>query len=342
MADPNWGDLLSAASAECARVVAEEVAEEKERGAAALTALQAKYDEAVALAAGLVTDLTALRAEYDAHMATHEPEPAPVALTSIGMSSPRSLWPQRLAEVGPDGVTSQRIYCDVTSTGISSNLDRITTALAEGRTPVVSLKPSDRNIDAWGSSARDSWVTQAADQLQALGGRILVADWHEPSDDMTGPEYMDFQRRHLPILGARPNLETYTINHGWLLDRQASKFAESLPLELVDLVDYAGIDTYQSGTMASPGPLEPHHRIAAFVDYLTGLGRPDKPVVIGEYSAYTAAALARAGDAILATPNVRFALLFNSDQGGKGEPLVPGTERMAAYRATKADDRAKQ
>jgi hypothetical protein len=317
-------------------------AREAEGRAAAEAEAAVKLGQVLADLDTTTAALAALRAEYDAHMATHEPVPVPVALTSIGMSSPRSLWPQRLAEVGPDGVTSQRIYCDVTASGISSNLDRITTALAEGRTPVVSLKPSDRNIDAWGSSARDSWVTAAADQLQALGGRILVADWHEPSDDMTGPEYLDIQRRHLPILGERPNLETYCINHGWLLDRQVPKFAEYLPLELVDLVDYAGIDTYQSGTMASPGPSEPHHRIAALVDYLTRLGRPDKPVIIGEYSAYTAAALARAGDAILATPNVRYALLFNSDQGGKGEPLVPGTERMAAFRATKADDRAKQ
>lgn len=261
----------------------------------------------------------------------HAVDPPPKV---IGMSAPSSLWSQRLSEVGACGIEARRIYADLSSAGATQR-NLIGATIAAGMTPVVSFKvPS---FTTAGSGAYNAWADKAADQLDAYGVRILVGVWHEPSDDMTGPQFLAMEHQLIPRFD-RPNLRTFAINHGWLLDNQVAKFSTYADDALLNELDYYGIDTYQSGTMSNPGSKEPHHRIAALTQWLTGQGHRDMPIVIGEYSAYTAAAMTRAGEAILSTPSVAYALEFNSQTGGKGVPLTGS--RLAAFQNTKADARA--
>lgn len=269
----------------------------------------------------------------------------PTGSTSIGMSSPKDLWDQRYREVGADGLTSQRIYCDVNSSGIATNLDRIQKAISLDLTPVVSFKFPSASIAAVGRGDCNAWAAKAADQLQALGVTSLVAAFHEPYDNMSGPEFLATQRQLLPVFNARSNIETYCILHGWLLDNESqmpARFTAYMAPDVMEMLTYFGIDSYQSGTMDSPGDKDLSTRMPTLLKWLRAQGAPDKPVVIGEFSGYTAASMRKVGEAILSTPNVRYALLFNSASGGKGEPVVPNTDRMTAFQAIKADPRAKR
>lgn len=257
----------------------------------------------------------------------------------IGMSSPASLWDQRLAEVGAQGIKSRRIYADLSSAGISQRT-LIEDAIAAGMTPVVSFKFGTGTIANAGAGAYNAWVTTAATQLQGYGVPILVACWHEPFDDMTGSQWLAIQRQVLPILNAKSNLSTYCILHGWLLDNRVADWNSYMAPDVFAALDYFGCDSYQSGTNTSPGSNDLTTRMPDLLNWLAAQGDAAKPVIIGEWSAYTAASLTSVGNTILSTPNVRYALLFNSQQGGKGEPLVPGTARMSSFQATKADARA--
>jgi len=259
----------------------------------------------------------------------------------VGMSSPASLWDQRLAEVGRPGITARRIYADVSANGIS-NMSLIQDAIAAGMTPCVSFKFGSGTIAKAGNGDYNQWVQAAANQLQALGVPILVACWHEPFDDMSGPEFLAIQRQVLPILNAKSNLSTFCILHGWLLDNLDSRFTAYMAPDVFAMLTYFGIDSYQSGTNASPGNNDLSTRMPTLLNYLSSMGDANKPLIIGEFSAYTAASMNAIGNTILTTPNVKYALEFNSQTGGKGEPLVPNTTRMTAFQNLKADSRVRQ
>mgnify|MGYP000851862118 FL=1 len=260
-------------------------------------------------------------------------------LKNIGMSSPANLWDQRLSEVGANGIKSRRIYADVSASGIS-NRALIEDAIAAGMTPVVSFKLPSFAPTSW--TATNTWVTTAANQLQAYGVPILIACWHEPYDDMTGPQWLAMQRQVLPILNAKANLSTYCILHGWLLDNRIQDWNSFMAPDVMAMLTYFGCDSYQSGTNTAPGDKDLSTRMPTLLSWLNAQGVPNKPVVIGEFSAYTAASLTSIGETILSTPQVKYALEFNSNTGGKGEPLVPGTTRMTAFKNIKADPRAMQ
>lgn len=262
-------------------------------------------------------------------------------LKVIGMSAPSSLWDQRLGEVGPAGTKARRIYADVSASGLT-NMNLITDAIAAGMTPCVTFKFGSGTIANAGAGVYNSWVQAAATQLQALGVLILIGCWHEPFDDMTGPQFLAIQRQVLPILNAQPNLSTFCILHGWLLDNLDSRFTAYMAPDVMGLLDYFGVDSYQSGTNSSPGSNDLSTRMPTLLSWLSAQGVPDKPLIIGEFSGYTAASLTATGNAILNTAQVAYALLFNSQTGGKGEPLVPGTTRMTAFQALKADSRVQQ
>lgn len=258
---------------------------------------------------------------------------------NIGMSSPKALWDQRLREVGENGIKSRRIYADLSSSGISQR-SLIDEAVADGLVPVVSVKFPDFNRAAAGDY--NAWARTAASQLNSYDTKVLIAAWHEPYDNMDGATWLKIQRHLLPIFGEQPNLETYCILHGWLFDNRIGDINSFMSSDVMDLLDYFGVDSYQSGTMSNPGNKDLSTRMPIILDWLDDKGVPDKPLVIGEFSAYTAQSLNNVGEAILSTPNVKYALLFNSNTGGKGEPLVPGTARMTEFKEIKSDDRALQ
>jgi hypothetical protein len=263
----------------------------------------------------------------------------PTALKRIGMSSPADQWDQRLAEVGPNGITSYHIYADVSSSGISQ-MSRIDEAISLGMTPVITFKFGSGSVSTAGSGGYNAWVTTAMNQLQAKGVPMLVACWHEPFDDMTGPQWLAIQRQVLPLINAKSNLESYCILHGWLTDNRIADWDSFMAPDVFALLDYMGLDSYQSGTPAAPGTKDLSTRMPTILDWLEDQGDRNKPLVIGEYNAYTVASLNAVQSTILNTPNVKHALAFNSATGGKGVVFTGAI--LSAFKAFKARPEVEQ
>jgi hypothetical protein len=250
----------------------------------------------------------------------------------IGMSSPASVWNQRVNAVGP-GLASRRIFADLGS-GATSQLKLVEQALAAGMLPVISYKVGG---DAAGAASGkfNAVAAQAAAKLAAYDRNIAVTFWHEPHGDMTPAQYVAASKQILPAF-KRGKLRVGPILNGWLLDNQQATFGSYSPDGLFDLWDWFGIDTYESGTMQSPGSRKPADRIPALKKYLSGRGF-DLPLGVGEYNGYSAKSIADVGEALMSTPNVWFGCVWNST-GGKGWELTG--DRLAAFKGTLADSRS--
>lgn len=275
----------------------------------------------------------AIQAEFDAYKAAHpdtpdDPDPEPVTGKLIGMSSPENLWPTRLAQVGPEGVTARRIFVQSLSNG-QEKADVITAAHAAGMLPVVSYK-------AYGSWT-PAWAEKAAAFLDSFGKTTAVVFNHEPHGDMSPAQFVDLQRKLTPIF-QRGRLKVGPLLNGWLLDRRRADFESYMTDDLLEAWDFMGIDSYQSGTEDSPGPIFSGHRIAPLLEVLDDRGHPDMPLVVGEYNGWTTEAVRFSGEVFLSTPSLWAALVFNSETGGKGKVLEG--DRLEAFQGTKSDDRA--
>jgi hypothetical protein len=281
--------------------------------------------------------LAALRAEYDAYVAAHpdmkptpapEPEPPTTGRKMIlGMSSPAKDWDTRLGQVGADGITARRIFADLTADGRSQS-DLIAAAVKAKMMPVVSYKgtPTAANLAA------------VKGYLASLGVPVVAVYHHEPHGDMTPAEFVTRSRAFLNAVQA-PNVKVGPFLNGWLLDRRVADFASYTDADLLNRWDFVGIDTYEAGTIEAPADPKPAARIPLLVKWLASVGHAGKPIAVGEYNGYSGATIAAAGEAFLSEPTVEFACMWNSTIG-KGHVLEG--ERLAAFRATKADPRVKR
>jgi hypothetical protein len=264
---------------------------------------------------------------------TPTPTPTPVAGAAlIGMSAPTSLWDQRVSEVG-GGLAARRIFADLAN-GATSQIRTVERAHAAGMLPVISYKVGG-DIDGARNGRFNAVAEAAATRLASYGLPTAVTFWHEPSPDVTGAEYAAASKQLLPIF-KRDELRVGPILNGWLLDNKQSTFASYCPDEMFTIWDWFGIDTYESGTMTSPGVRKPADRIPAMAKFLSSRGH-SLPMAVGEYNGYSAATIAAAGEALMSTPNVWFGCVWNSS-GGKGLPLEG--DRLKAFQRTLADPRS--
>lgn len=327
------GGVLSAATEYGDAREAEGRAAEREAAASEIAALTTSLEESEAARYDLVRQLAALRAEFDAHMATHQPDPEPVALKIIGMSSPANVWDQRLTEVGAEGITARRIFAQLTTSG-TDQLDLVADAVAAEMMPVISYKVANPSAS---SGTYDDMAEQAATRLAGFDVPVRLAVWHEPHGDMTPAQFVALNERLLPIF-QRGQIKVGCFLNGWLLDRRVDDFDAYTSPALFDLWDWFGIDTYESGTITAPGEVKPADRIPELVAYLESKGS-DLPIGIGEYNGYSAETIAAAGEAILSCDRLEFACMWNSTTG-KGYVLEGA--RLAAFKAAKADPRVLQ
>jgi hypothetical protein len=250
----------------------------------------------------------------------------------VGMNS-IDAWATRLAEVGPAGITARRWY----ATGSKNQRANITKTVADGMIPVVSYTLGVL------TSGHAAYIAAEADFLGGLGVPVYVAVNHEPYQDMTAAQYLASQRALAPVLAAKPNIRVGPILHGWLLDSAAHRSADFVPWLAADLFgdgtyDFAGIDSYQTGSDASPGPVGPGDRVAPLKAVLAGIGHPGVPILIGEWNAWRADSLATA-QVFLDDPQVTVACLWNNT-GGVGKVL--DGDRLAWFRTFKADARVQK
>lgn len=285
--------------------------------------------------------LARLREEYDAYRASHpdvptppptpepEPEPpTPARQLVLGMSAPRDQWATRLAEVGRDGITARRIFADLDG-GARDQADLIESSLTAGMLPVISYKGTPT-----AAKLRD-----LAAYYSSLDAPLLATYWHEPWGDFT--DYQVFRDRSRAFLDAVQSdlVDVGPLLNGWLLNRRVADFRSLTSPDLLRDWDFLGMDTYEEGTLQAPGAIKPASRVPLLAQFARDNGIPGKPLVIGEYNGYTGETIKAAGDAILAEPTVAVACMWNSTEG-KGYVLT--SDRLAAFRATKADPRVKR
>jgi hypothetical protein len=252
--------------------------------------------------------------------------------TIVGMSAPATSWALRVSEVGP-GLAARRIFADL-GAGASSQLKLVDQAHRAGQLPVISYKVGGDLTGAINGKF-DAVAKDAAARLDSYGLPTAVSVWHEPYGDMTGEQYTALTKRVLSHF-KRGNLRVGPILNGWLLDRKVTTFATYCPDELFGLWDWFGIDTYESGTPTSPGPIKPADRIPKLSNHLSSRGFT-LPMAVAEYNGYSATTIAAAGEALMSTPNVWFGCVWNS-KGTKGDVLTG--ERLDAFRSTLRDGRS--
>jgi hypothetical protein len=265
---------------------------------------------------------------------TPTPAPTPVAGAAlIGMSAPALLWDQRVSEVGP-GLAARRIFANLAS-GATSQIKSVERAHADGMLPVISYKVGGDITGAINGSF-NAVAEQAATRLASYGLPTAVTFWHEPNPDISGAQYVAASKQLLPIF-KRGELRVGPLLNGWLLDNQMATWSAYCPDELLDLWDWVGLDTYESGTPQRPGKIKPADRIPALASFLRSRGS-DLPMAVGEYNGYSAQTIAETGETLLSTSNVWFGCVFNSDYGAKGDVL--DGSRLEAFRNTLADPRS--
>lgn len=263
------------------------------------------------------------------------PPASPIRTKLIGMSAPASLWSQRISEVGKNGVTARRVFANLTSSG-GGQMNLIRTAIADGMMPVISYKVP--NVQTMIDGGYDSWLAELRRQLTSLDADVTATFWHEPHGDMDPAQFRAASMKFFDAVDA-PSVAVGPILNGWLLDRRVADFASYTDARLLDKWEFVAVDSYQSGEPTAPGSSMPARAIPLLATWMDSVGHPDKPLGLGEYNGFSAAAMAEAGETILSTPEMWFGLAWNS-QGDSYAPLTG--DRITAFQRTKADARAQR
>jgi hypothetical protein len=254
----------------------------------------------------------------------------------IGMSAPSNLWSQRIKEVGGCGVEARRIFASLQSDGKSQST-LIAQTKAAGMMPVISYKVA--NVNTLINGGYDSWLKATRTYLDGLDIPVTVSFWHEPHGDMAPADFRAGSQKFLDLMksSTTPEIKVGPILNGWLLDNRVADFASYTSTSLLTQWDFVAVDSYQSGTVTNPGSKLPARAVPLLATWLDKQGFPNKPIGLGEYNGFTAAAIKAAGEAILSTPEAWFGLAWNST-GDRYAPLTG--DRITAFQATKADPRA--
>lgn len=278
---------------------------------------------------GVVTDKSGNTAPWSASWTV-----GGAALKRLGWHADVSLRDSKIAAMaqGLNGITAYRVYAG----GISSNGQDMSSQIVwchnNDLIPVMSYKTLTNGFSAAQviSGSLDARVEAAATYLNSFGNLTYVALDHEPYDNFGGsgqPSIADFraiQGRLIPIFAAKANIRVGPILHGWLLDNQslrAARFDAFINTTLFDSVyDFFGIDSYQTGSQASPGSIDPGDRIAPLLDVMDAFGKPSIPLVIGEYNSWTNSSLDSSINTFLSTPSLEMACVWDRT-GGVGVEL---------------------
>jgi len=252
----------------------------------------------------------------------------------VGMAAPADLWSKRIKEVGRCGVEARRIYAWLAPDG-KDQAKLIRRSVRAGMLPVISYKV--RNVQTLIDGGYDTWLEKTSDFLDNLNVPVTATFWHEPYADLDPADFRAGSWRFVTRMQTT-DISVGPILNGWLLDKKVPEFASFTSPSLLRKWDFIAVDSYQSGTAEAPGDLLPARAIPLLATWLDTQGLPDMPIGLGEYNGHTGAAIAAAGETILSTPELWFALAWNSTTDTYS-PLAG--DRLTEYQNTKADDRAK-
>lgn len=283
----------------------------------------------------------------DTNTATAFPPTGPITTKLLGMSTARTAgdteWDTRVNEVGgPCGLETRRVYAKLTAAG-NDKADLIADIIADGMMPIISYKfADDAPSDApqrLANGEYDAWLEATETYLNGLNTNVTVTYWHEPLNEptLTTALYQAGAQKFLDIIDS-PRIAQGPIFQGGRLDNPADAadfYAHASPALLAQW-DFFGVDSYQSGSAAAPGAGMPGRAIPLLEDWLDTQGKPNMPIILGEYNAFTAAALTAAENYIFGTPEVWTAILWNATGSGGLGTVLTG-DRITAFQATKAN-----
>ena len=153
---------------------------------------------------------------------------------------------------------------------------------------------------------------------------------------MTGAQYAAASRQLLPVF-KRGELRVGPILNGWLLDRQQDLFASYCPEDLFGLWDWFGIDTYETGSLSSPGKRKPADRHPCRCEVRDRRG-PRPAAGRGRVQRVTAGRPSLLPARRCSAPPMSGSVACGTRPARKGVPLTG--DRLAAFQATLADPRA--
>lgn len=260
------------------------------------------------------------------------PPAKPYNLKIFGMSAPENEWAGRLNEVGRCGIEARRIFVpDMDNWASKFNL--VQEAIAAGMTPVISFKPGS-GLNGFLNGLDDAKMAQIKADLLSTGTNVTATWWHEPNGDMTHAQFHQGSQRFFDHMNA-PSIAVGPIINGWLLDNGDADFTAWTTPALMDQWEFLGTDTYQAGTDANPDATKPGGRAVPLLDtWLNDQGKPDMPILVGEYNGWTAESIDYGGDQLRFTDNLWIGLVWNSGPTGLGKPLEGA--RLTEYIEDKA------
>jgi len=267
---------------------------------------------------------------------------SPILPKIIGMSTEPGAYDDLLTRVGPDGVEARRIYFpDITADGRGAAFqnDLLMDTINSGQMPVISYKV--KSISGLINGSYDAALDATREYLNGLGVQVTATFWHEPHGDMAPADFRAASQRFVDHMKA-PNVAVGPILNGWLLDSatNTAKFETYMDNTLLTAWDFVAVDTYQDGTNASPGTKMPGRAVTLLAAMLDRKGFPDKPIGVGEYNGLTADTVKSAGEIMLSTPEVWFALLWSGVGNSSGTDWSMDDADVSAYKLTKDDNRA--
>lgn len=260
---------------------------------------------------------------------TVTPAPTPTApLKIVGMSAAQADWSLRLSQVGRCGIEARRIFGTMTAQGTSASTT-INQAVADGMLPVVSYKEPNGDVNGVASGAYDNMLDAINNFLGGLGVPVVAVFHHEPNGDMTGQQFQNASARFMSRM-TDPDIIVGPILNAFLLDNQVSTWESFTNPTLMSQWEFLGADSYNSQT---------DERVVKMEQWAADQGHPNMPLMIGEYNAQTAQDLTDAGNAMLASPNMWVFMIWNSTGTGNANATPLEGDRLAAFQATKADQR---
>lgn len=272
--------------------------------------------------------------------------PAGIYPKLFGATAEFGLWEDTQAKLGPVGLEARRVYGILADTGTTKKGD-LTEIIADGMTPIYSMKPPGTPPDGPGLAAGnyDAMLVAMRDYLISLNVPMTFTYWHEPRNEIAPADYIAGWTRILDIFEGVPSqISLGPILNGFLLDSDTTKpeFEAFMPDSLLGRWDFVALDCYQNGTNAAPGTKSPGRAIPNLVNLLSTRGHPNMPVGVGEFNGLSGAMITDAGNTFLNTPTLWFALLWVGVSNSNGVDWILSQEEINAYQAILADSRVKK
>ncbi len=251
----------------------------------------------------------------------------------------------RNAEVGP--LTYRRSFDSTLPTSFQTSA--AAQDQANGYRSFVSWKPPNGDYVGAANGRYDDQVTAWARSVPTYG--VYATAFHEPENDMTGPQFVAMQRHlYTVVKAANPSIRWGPVYMAYWWDDGTNHYVGNKDAWWPgnDYADFTAVDVYSNDAR----PLETHPEFRGWYDYMLGTG---KQMIIAEYGQYVVkpgqtadpaaladrAATIRQDAAWLAEQGTISMWLYWDAMGDKGDWRLTDPQSQAAWRDVAASGRTK-